>query len=519
VDPSAQANLTHPQTRPRQHRGRLSASLVLFLLCATGLVGIFSAWMALQVVLWRYQARIYPNVYVLGVNLGGLTLSEASERLTRTFTHTDAGRLILSDGQREWPIPWRDAGLRLDVDTTVRKAFNVGRAEQGLRTFLTMREEPHFVAPVLVVDPAVARRVLERMAPEVEVPPTDATLLLRGDRFVAMSSQPGRVMDVETAVEKVLVAPTHLGRDSHVALPFQVVPPRIADVSGVHAQAEEMLSRQVHISTYDMLTGESFAWTLGRDTILNWLRTEQTEDGRGLSIVVVEEAMQSTLAGLATELGEDRSFSFEQATQQVLSVFQEGGGAVKLRVTRLPRTCTVQSGDTLSTIAARFGMPLGLIVEANPELDLDRLSVGQQLAIPSQDVLTPYFSRSTKRIVISIAGQRLRAYEQGTLLYDWPISTGMASSPTYTGIFQVLSKEEKAYASEWDLWMPHFLAVYRAGGEVYNGIHGLPILSSGRRLWEGALGRPASYGCIILGIKEAETLYNWADIGVLVIIE
>ena len=505
-------------TPVRQRGGRLSESRALFWLCTLGLV-VFSAWVALQVVLWHYQVRVYPNVYVLEVNLGGLTLSEASEQLTEAFSHADAGQLILSNSQREWAIPWREAGLRLDVDATVKNAFDVGRADQSLRTFLRMREDPHLVAPVLAIDPAVARGVLERLAPEVHVPPTDAALLLQGNRFVAMPSQPGRVLDIEAALEKVLAAPSYLGRDSRVALPFQVVLPRMADVSAVRDQAEEMLNRQVHISTYDMLTEESFAWTLGRDVILNWVRMEQTQDGRGLSIIVVEEAVQATLAGLAEELGEDRGFALEEAAEQVLNVFEAGGGAVELHLTRPPRTYAVQSGDTLSTIAARFGMPVGLIIEANPQVDLNRLSVGQQLAIPSQDVLTPYFFRSSKRIVISIAEQRLRVYEQGALLYDWPCSTGRASSPTYTGVFQVLNKEEKAYASQWDLWMPNFLAVYRVGGDVYNGIHGLPILSSGQRLWAGALGSPASYGCIIVGIQEAETLYNWADVGVLVIIE
>jgi lipoprotein-anchoring transpeptidase ErfK/SrfK len=67
--------------------------------------------------------------------------------------------------------------------------------------------------------------------------------------------------------------------------------------------------------------------------------------------------------------------------------------------------------------------------------------------------------------------------------------------------------------------MPHFIAIYRAGGDTYNGIHGLPTLSSGQRLWAGNLGSRASYGCIVLGLEEAETLYDWAEIGVPVIIQ
>ena len=95
----------------------------------------------------------------------------------------------------------------------------------------------------------------------------------------------------------------------------------------------------------------------------------------------------------------------------------------------------------------------------------------------------------------------------------------MKDSPTHTGVFQVLDKQENAYASLWDLWMPHFIAIYAAGPDFHNGFHGLPTLSSGRRLWEGLLGSPASYGCIILGLEEAETLYAWAEVGVVVSIE
>jgi lipoprotein-anchoring transpeptidase ErfK/SrfK len=82
----------------------------------------------------------------------------------------------------------------------------------------------------------------------------------------------------------------------------------------------------------------------------------------------------------------------------------------------------------------------------------------------------------------------------------------------------VLSKEENAYASSWDLWMPHFLGIYRSGPDFTNGIHALPTLSSGVRLWEGHLGRPVSYGCIVVGVDEAATLYEWAELGMLVVI-
>ncbi len=503
---------------PRQSRGFLSPRLALWLL-ALGAIVLLSAWLAVEVVVGRYEGRICPHVTALDVDLGGLRPSEASDRLTEAFSHYDAGLLTLTDGQRAWAVPWVEIGLRLDVDTVVQSAFAVGREDQDLWTLLRSWVEHHEIAPVFVIDPAIARSALERLAPEVSVPPTDATLRREGNQLVAVPSQPGWALDVETTLERLIATLTYPDPDNQFALAFRAVPPRIADASPALTQAEEVLNRQVYISAYDVLTDEAFTWRLGRDGVLTWLRVDRTQDGRGLNIGVAKEAVQATLAGLASELGEDRGFRLGEATEQVLKVFEAGGGAVEIYLTHSPRTYVVQPGDTLTTISARVGMPVGLIIEANPDVDLNDLHIGQELTIPSQDVLTPYLPVPGKQIVVSIAKQRMRVYEWGQLLYQWPVSTGMASSPTHTGIFQILSKQEEAYASQWDLWMPHFMAVYRVGGDVYNGIHALPLLSSGRRLWEGTLGSPASYGCIILGIQEAETLYNWADIGVLVIIE
>jgi lipoprotein-anchoring transpeptidase ErfK/SrfK len=408
------------------------------------------------------------------------------------------------------------------MDATVQRAFDVGRADQGIEnllSILSMREGRYEVTPAFSVDPVGVRSVLTGLAAEVAVPPSEATLRLEGDQLVAVPGQPGRVLDVDPTLDNIVATVTHLGPDNQFALAFQAVAPHLADTKAAQAQAEEMLGRQVQISTYDWLTDETFTWTLERETVVTWLRVEQAEEGSDPSIRVDEETVQTTLAEMAAQMGNGRGFRLEEATRQVLDVFDTGGGTVELHLTHPQRSTIVQPGDDLTTIAARFGVPPGLIAEVNPDVDLDWLRVDQELTIPSEDAVRPHVPVPGKRIIINVAEQHMRVYENDELIHEWPVSTGIASSPTYTGEFQILSKSENAYASQWDLWMPHFLAVYRAGGDTYNGIHALPILSNGQRLWEGSLGSPCSYGCIILGIEEAELLYNWAEIGVPVTIE
>ena len=218
-------------------------------------------------------------------------------------------------------------------------------------------------------------------------------------------------------------------------------------------------------------------------------------------------------------MGNGRGFHFDEAAAQILTAFEAGQQDLWLYLTHPERTYIVQAGDTLTSLSAKHGMPGGLVAEANPNIDINRLFVGQEIRIPSQDVLTPHMPLPGKKIVVSVAEQRTRIYEGGQLVHEWIVSTGLKDSPTHQGTFQVLGKEENAYASQWDLWMPYFISVYPAGGGVMNGFHELPFLANGQRLWAGSLGRPASYGCIILGIPDAEFLYNWVEVGVPVIIE
>ncbi len=116
-----------------------------------------------------------------------------------------------------------------------------------------------------------------------------------------------------------------------------------------------------------------------------------------------------------------------------------------------------------------------------------------------------------KYILVDISEQHLYAYEGDLLVYSFVASTGM-NNATRTGTFSVLEKIPNAYGSTWDIWMPNWLGIYWSGG-LQNGIHALPILPNGAQLWEGYLGTPISYGCVVLGAYESQLLYEWADVG------
>jgi lipoprotein-anchoring transpeptidase ErfK/SrfK len=130
-----------------------------------------------------------------------------------------------------------------------------------------------------------------------------------------------------------------------------------------------------------------------------------------------------------------------------------------------------------------------------------------------QESLAPPVPSSSggKYILVDISEQHMYVYEGDGLIYSFVASTGI-NNATRVGTFAVQSKIPNAYGSTWDIWMPNWLGIYWSGG-LENGIHALPILSNGAILWEGYLGRPVSYGCVVLGTYESQLLYEWAEIG------
>jgi len=117
-----------------------------------------------------------------------------------------------------------------------------------------------------------------------------------------------------------------------------------------------------------------------------------------------------------------------------------------------------------------------------------------------------------KYILVDISEQHLYAYEGDALVFSFVASTGIGNS-TRVGTFSVLDKIPNAYGSTWNIWMPYWLGIYWSHN-LENGIHALPILPGGSILWEGYLGSPVSYGCVVLGTSEAQLLYEWVEIGV-----
>lgn len=178
----------------------------------------------------------------------------------------------------------------------------------------------------------------------------------------------------------------------------------------------------------------------------------------------------------------------------------------------------VISGDTLAAIAARHGLSVARLVVANGLADPDLIYVGQVLMIPTSGQVpellpeaedVPLGPESEMRwIDVDLSEQRVTAYEDSTAVHTTLASTGLPQTPTPVGRFRIWIKlryDDMAGADYYIEDVP-FVMYFHEG----YGLHGVT--------WHGNFGHPMSHGCVNLPTAEAEWLFNWADVGTLVVV-
>ena len=188
----------------------------------------------------------------------------------------------------------------------------------------------------------------------------------------------------------------------------------------------------------------------------------------------------------------------------------------------------VSYGDTLATIAGRFGSTVDALMRSNGIYNPNFIYAGQRLNVPGrvtqpvpQPINVPANPPSSgavnnapetgKWIDVSIGRQTITAYQGSTPLKSVLVSTGVSWHPTPVGRYKIYMKIASQAMSGGSGADAYYLpgvpwVMYFAGG---NAIHGT--------YWHQNFGHPMSHGCVNLTIADAKWFYDWADMGTTVV--
>lgn len=456
-----------------------------------------------------------PYVFIFDQNVGLISRDETEALVDLNWNQNRTIQLVnIEDPQKAYSFKPQELGIWVDSQATARSAYDFGRSYQPFKELLiALQGQSQIVMPVLHFDSSRAQETLESLADDLDISPVDATVVFHDGDWNISPGIDGHAIDINTTFDSLSNNTFSILLEGSLPFHLQTIPPDVADLTPLLGEIKKLASQEITITAYDPIEDQYFKWSVPLEQKSSWVSVEaHTYE---IDIVIEPDDVDALFAAWSNELGDGRSFEPDLNTGDMIKKWQAGETPL-ITVHHDPTTYVVRQGESLWSISLKLGMPLWYIIDANPGLNIDNLSVGMELTIPSKNVLLPLPVVPDKRVVIDISQQRMTVYEDGQVRNTHIVSTGVEDSPTMAGVFQIQTHQHNAYASNWDLYMPHFLGIYEAWPGFMNGIHGLPMLSSGRRLWSGNLGTPVSYGCIILDLNAAEDLYHWADRGVVV---
>jgi lipoprotein-anchoring transpeptidase ErfK/SrfK len=109
-------------------------------------------------------------------------------------------------------------------------------------------------------------------------------------------------------------------------------------------------------------------------------------------------------------------------------------------------------------------------------------------------------------IDVDLSSQMVYAYEGGTVVASFLVSTGVAAYPTVTGQYHVYVKYEYTDMSGVGYYLPDVpYTMYFYRGYSLHGTY-----------WHNNFGTPMSHGCVNMRTPDAKWLFYWSPLGILV---
>lgn len=218
----------------------------ILLALAAGLILLLALLLAVNLVFTLvYANRILPGVTMNGVQLGGLSVDQATSEIARSIHFTETGSVLLLASEKSWAVAPVQLGVYLDPVSSAKSAFAVGR--RGSIDAILLQRFASFtdgteVFPTFIYDQKAAVSYLDQVATQVNQPIREASLELQGTEVIVNQGQPGRQLDYAASLDAI-TRQVQTMQDGVVQLSVVQSDPVILDASIQGEQARKILSQ------------------------------------------------------------------------------------------------------------------------------------------------------------------------------------------------------------------------------------------------------------------------------------
>jgi vancomycin resistance protein YoaR len=267
-----------------------------------------------------YAGRIFPGVSVAGIDLSGLTPSDAALKLNQTLSYPISGKILFRDGEKAWVATPAELGMVFDPSSSAATAYSLGRSGGIFGSLSGQIRAGGFgiqVAPVIIFDERVAYQYLSQIAAQIDQPVVEAGLSLDGTNVVAQPGQVGRELKLDATLI-YLGAQLQTFRDGEVRLVIQEIQPQILDVSAQADAARQILNQPLTLMIPNAKEGDPGPYVYNVQVLANLLGVQRVQNG--VQVVLNANGLRDLLAPIKEQLDRspsDAKFTFNDDTRQL----------------------------------------------------------------------------------------------------------------------------------------------------------------------------------------------------------
>ena len=411
---------------------------------------------------------IAPGTAVAGVPVGFMTAGAATDAINQRLGATT---IVLGDGGPT--VTAAQLGAAVDARGLAESVFDARPMWNVTQWFGESLDAP------VTLDANRADAALRAALPSAFTASVPAQVSFTGTSYAVTPAVPGTGLDVDAiaaALHDAFVAGT--GTVTVSASPVPVAAP--ASSEKAQSTADQL---NAMLQTIGFYVGEERTVPVDPATAASWLKI--TPDASG-------------------------TFSISADAAKI----QASVDALPAAVNRAPANGTVitnSDGTVLETsVPGADGRTLGDTSAVAKEFAAQLTAGRAAFVLPV--TLTPASTVTLQRLLeVNLSEQMLYLKENGGVVDSWPISSGVAQSPTYTGHFRINSHIRSQTMTSTDPNNPYWnydvpnveWVMYFNGDEAFHGVY-----------WHNNFGTPQSHGCVGMPNYRAKQIYDWSPTGV-----
>ncbi|MFI9617169.1 VanW family protein [Streptomyces sp. NPDC052023] len=196
--------------------------------------------------------EIEAGTTVRGVDIGGLTRAEATQKLERHLPATGPRQLAVTVGERKGAVDPQQAGLSFDIPETLDRAASTGKDPVSL--FGGLFRSGGDVEPVVRIDKDKARATLGKLATTLDQQVRDGAVSFDGGRVEQTAPRTGYALNVDAAVDALRAPFLRGATESVTVLPTRETKPKVTAEEVrrvVRTFAQPAMSAPVTLTAHD----------------------------------------------------------------------------------------------------------------------------------------------------------------------------------------------------------------------------------------------------------------------------